>query len=117
MSDANPPTSVFEPLASLNVQVRWLRLLRIAGELDLATAPLIRDAAVVLAGSPAEDLVIDMAGVTFIDAAGVGALMTLAHAQSTAGAQLTFVGVPALCREVFALAEAIVLVDAANQSA
>jgi anti-sigma B factor antagonist len=96
----------------LNVQLQWQRWLRIAGELDVASAPVVHQAAQLLAEQPAQDLLIDMNGVTFLDAAGLGALIALAIAQRQAGAELTFVGLSSLCRELFTLADAKVLLDA-----
>jgi anti-anti-sigma regulatory factor len=68
-----------------------------------------------LAGQPAQDLLIDMHQVTFVDAAGMDALVTLAEAQLLRGATFAFTGVPRLCRDMFMLADAHLLVEAANQ--
>lgn len=45
------------------------------GELDMATAPLVRDALKALVGLGKQPLVIDLADVTFIDAAGLRVLL------------------------------------------
>jgi anti-sigma B factor antagonist len=50
--------------------------LSVAGELDLATVPRMRDALVQLAADhPATTVVVDLDGVAFIDSAGLGALV------------------------------------------
>lgn len=53
-----------------SAQVRHVRLF---GELDLAGAPILTERLVEAAGSTVE---LDLAGLTFIDAAGVGSLVT-----------------------------------------
>jgi anti-sigma B factor antagonist len=46
-----------------------------AGELDLATAPLVADHLEALGGSDVGHLVVDLAGVTFLDSNGVALLI------------------------------------------
>jgi anti-sigma B factor antagonist len=98
--------------ATLNVHLEWLRLLRLSGELDIATAPILRQAGEILAGQPAQDLVIDMSGVTFMDACGLGALIAVAATQQELGAKLSCIGISGLTRELFTVAGVSVLLDA-----
>ena len=44
----------------------------LTGELDLATVPVLREAAAVLLSETAEEITIDLGGLQFIDAAGLG---------------------------------------------
>ena len=52
------------------------RVLRLAGEIDVATAPRLRDRLVQLVTEGPPQLVVDLSGVTFIDSMGLGALVS-----------------------------------------
>ena len=58
------------------------------GELDLATAPALRQALLDAATGTPVDVVVDLAGVPFVDATSLGALLTAAEAVRTAGGEL-----------------------------
>jgi anti-sigma B factor antagonist len=98
--------------ATLNVQLESLGLLRLSGELDIAAAPILHQVGEILSSQPAQDLVIDMSGVTFIDACGLGALITIASTQQELGAKLSCVGISGLIRDLFTVAGVDVLLDA-----
>jgi anti-anti-sigma factor len=49
----------------------------LTGELDLATVPVLREAAAVLLSETAEEITIDLGGLQFIDAAGLGEIVCL----------------------------------------
>jgi anti-sigma B factor antagonist len=51
-------------------------VLRLAGEIDVATAPRLRDRLVALATGGHPRIVVDLAGVSFIDSMGLGALLS-----------------------------------------
>lgn len=59
------------------VEVRdgW-RVLRLAGEVDVATAPRLRDRLVQLINEGPPQVVVDLSGITFIDSMGLGALIS-----------------------------------------
>jgi anti-sigma B factor antagonist len=59
----------------------------IAGEIDLATAGQLRVAlrAVVAAAAPSTEVRVDLSGVTFLDAIGIGVLVTASAAARDAG--------------------------------
>ena len=47
----------------------------LTGELDLATVPVLREAAAVLLSETAEEITIDLGGLQFIDADGLGEMV------------------------------------------
>ena len=49
--------------------------LRIEGEIDIATAPQLRDALTVLVDRGARRITLDLAGVRFVDSSGLGVLV------------------------------------------
>ena len=67
----------------------------VAGELDIATTPDLKSCLhkVLLAG--AGQVIIDFSGVSLIDAAGLGALVTLRHRAERQHTALLLAGVPA----------------------
>lgn len=77
--------------------------LRVQGELDLATASDLRQACeVVECGlGPGVSVVIDLAELRFVDAAGLGALVRFRNRVRAAGAQLTVVGPSPQVRRIF----------------
>ncbi|HEV8555574.1 MAG TPA: STAS domain-containing protein [Actinophytocola sp.] len=57
---------------------------RVHGDLDFRSAPLLRDALVEAISQPlGEDVQVDLAGVTFLDCAGLGALIAASNAART----------------------------------
>ena len=83
--------------------------LEVTGELDLSTTPGMVDAA--LAPRSAREVVIDLTAVTFIDAAGVGGLVTMRSALTATGRRLRVVGTTPRTLRVLALARAEFLLD------
>ena len=80
-------------------------VVRAAGELDLATAPLLRRA-IVSAGSPGPlDVVVDLSGVTFVDAAGLGALLDGSEAVRKGGGDLCLSSPSPMLRRMLRLLE------------
>jgi anti-anti-sigma factor len=66
-------------------------VLRVAGELDLATADQLRDRIRALLGreSAVTELVLDLAGLEFLDVTGLGALLEARRKLAAIGATLT----------------------------
>ena len=66
-------------------------VLHLAGELDLATADLLRERVRELLGRDTvlEELVLDLAGLEFLDVTGVGALLETRRKLAATGARLT----------------------------
>ena len=63
----------------------------VTGELDVATAPALRDTLLGLLNRGAASLVLDLRGVTFVDSTGVGSLLRIHHRQSLLGGSVHFV--------------------------
>jgi anti-sigma B factor antagonist len=63
--------------------------LRVAGEVDLATADELSQAAVTALRGGAEALVIDLAAVTFLDSTGLAVLVGVTNQASASGVALT----------------------------
>lgn len=67
-----------------------MTLVRLAGELDLATADQLREQvrSIVAAGSGVRRLVIDLAGLEFLDVTGLGTLLEAGRRMSEKGGTL-----------------------------
>lgn len=63
----------------------------VTGEIDVASAPALRDNLLALLNRGADSLVVDLRGVTFIDSTGVGSLLRIHHRQSLLGGAVHFV--------------------------
>ncbi|WP_406053669.1 STAS domain-containing protein [Streptomyces sp. NBC_01077] len=80
------------------LRIRSLRrgdtvLLRLTGELDMATAPLVDSAAVSVPLSDARCLHLDLANVTFCDEAGLRALRRISDLAQASHVALCLVGI------------------------
>lgn len=88
----------------LSVQMGELQgwaVARIAGELDMATAPGLREqlVGVITGGQPR--LVLDLEGVTFLDSTGLGTIVGLLKRARTLGGDLLLVCTQPAVRKVF----------------
>lgn len=63
----------------------------VTGEIDVASAPALRDTLLALLNRGADSLVVDLRGVTFIDSTGVGSLLRVHHRQGLLGGSVHFV--------------------------
>lgn len=63
----------------------------VTGEIDVATAPALRDTVLGLLNRGAPSLVLDLRGVTFVDSTGVGSLLRIHHRQALLGGSVHFV--------------------------
>ena len=80
-------------------------LLDLSGELDLATISKLRDQATgQLDDAGVRELVLDFAGLTFLDSSGLGALLQIRGDAISRGAKLAIVNVPAAPARVIAIA-------------
>jgi anti-sigma B factor antagonist len=57
----------------------------VAGEIDLSSVPKLRDSLAYALASPRREVVVDLAGVEFIDASGVGVLVGAASEAARTG--------------------------------
>ncbi len=80
-------------------------LVCVHGELDLATASRLRQALLGAAGDGPADLVVDLSGVTFVDATGLGALLRAAEAVRVAGGELRLASPSRMLRVMLRLLE------------
>lgn len=72
---------------------RWgpYTVVGIMGEVDVASAPALRDKALALLNRGTDALVLDLRGVTFMDSTGVGSLLRIHHRASLLGATVHFI--------------------------
>lgn len=76
----------------------------LTGEVDLASAAALRSVLVEASSGPVEKLVVDMAGVTFIDSMGLSILIQAKHHLEAAGGGLTIVNPSERIRYVLEIA-------------
>ena len=73
------PSPTPPPRSSLEIATTWPRpdtcLVRLVGELDMSTGPLVRDHLRILAAGRPRHLVLDLTGVELFTAAGISALI------------------------------------------
>ncbi len=79
------------------------RQLSVTGELDVASRDRLSEAVEAFLRTSPGDLALDLSGVTFLDAAGLGRLVVLRQAQLSAGHELGLVGSSATVVRLFAL--------------
>jgi anti-anti-sigma factor len=91
------------------------RVVRVGGEIDVATAPYLHDA-ILDQIRAAPRTVVDFAEVTFIDAAGVNALLRANRTAQDLGARLTIVHVHGLVDRVLRLLEVDHILDIAPEA-
>ncbi len=78
--------------------------LRVSGELDMVTAGVLRDAISSLAAEHDGSVVLDVAGVTFIDSSGINALVGARHGLTARGHALELRGMSPNVRRVLEVA-------------
>lgn len=76
-------------------------VLAVTGELDVATAPQLRQEAVRLTSSGQAHLVIDLSGVDFLDSTGLGVIVGVLKRARTHGGELAVSGAENHVRKVF----------------
>src|SRR3979409_2393089 len=90
---ATPPPGPARPFAATALTTDYGVLVTVTGELDIATAPQLREA---LTARPAEGglIVVDLTPVTFMDSTGLEAIVRLHTALAGAGGRLAVVCPP-----------------------
>ncbi|GHE41401.1 anti-sigma factor antagonist [Streptomyces longispororuber] len=71
-----------------------LAVIALSGEFDITTAPAVRARALDLIANGHPDLVADLAGVTFCDSSGLGALVGIWRCAKDADGTLTLAAIP-----------------------
>ena len=102
------PPSELPPLDVDVAHTAYGALVAIAGELDMATVPRVSAALEAEPAASAGAVVVDLAGVTFIDSTGLGALVKLEHALTARAGRLAIAcpeGPARLLLDVTGLAE------------
>jgi anti-sigma B factor antagonist len=85
-------------LLSLRIEANAQRTtVRVGGDLDLATAPALRDCLVGVVG----DVVVDLTAVTFVDSSALAVLIGEHKRRVAAGEQLTITGSSPMALRVF----------------
>ena len=75
---------------------------RVDGEIDVATAPVLRTELVALIDAGAQHITLDLGGVPFIDSSGLGVLVgTLRRLRETRDGELRVDGVQVGVRKIF----------------
>lgn len=82
------PASELPPLDVTVAHTAYGALVAIAGEVDVATVPRVSAALEAEPAASAGAIVVDLAGVTFIDSTGLGALVKLEHALAARAGRL-----------------------------
>jgi anti-anti-sigma factor len=91
MSDMFAPVPVSTPLhiVAVGCLSPTTVVLAVVGEVDMATAPVLRERLIgVLRVDPPEVIEVDLTGATFLDCAGVGALVAARNAALQVGCRL-----------------------------
>jgi anti-anti-sigma factor len=88
----------------------------VAGEVDLATRSEVTEAAAELNEAGRGDIALDLDDVTFIDAAGVGAVVEVEDAQIERGTALHVWSANAFVRRVFSLCGLSALLERSRRS-
>jgi anti-sigma B factor antagonist len=78
-------------------------VLAVRGEIDVATAPRLREQLTTVAGSGAQLCVVDMSAVTFVDSTALGVLVSAAQACREAGGEFRLVATEPHVRKVFTI--------------
>lgn len=77
------------------------RRLTLCGELDVAGAPALTDASALLVTCDPGDSTLEVSGLSFVDAAGLGRIVVLANALASRGAKFAVLGAIPQVRRVF----------------
>ncbi len=78
-------------------------LLRVRGELDIYTAPQLKQAVVTALEGGAASLAVDLSGVEFLDSTGLQVLMSAKKRTAERGGDVFLLGVGGQIRRVFSL--------------
>ena len=83
----------------------------VTGELELATAPRLRQQVVSIIGGGRSHLIIDLSGVDFVDSVGLGVVVGALKRARTHGGDLLVVGVAERIRKLFEITRLDEIID------
>ena len=83
----------------------------VSGEIDIVTAPYLRDEIAAAIGEAESTIVVDLSGVTFIDSSGLGVLIDARTAIDEAAVTLVLLNPTEACRRVLELTGTAVLFE------
>lgn len=75
-------------------------VITVRGELDVYTAPRLREVLIEVLASPPEHLLVDLAGVPFMDSTALGVLVGANRRAAASGGDLTVVATPQVRRVI-----------------
>jgi anti-sigma B factor antagonist len=75
----------------------------VSGELDLQTAPALRERVDSLVAEGSRSIVLDLAGVSFLDSSGLGALLGIRREITSSGGTLALQDLQPSVRKIFAI--------------
>jgi anti-sigma B factor antagonist len=78
-------------------------LLRVRGEVDIYTAPRLKEAVIAALNEGAQSLAFDLSGVGFLDSTGLQVLMSAKKRTAERGGEVYLLGVGGQIRRVFSL--------------
>jgi anti-sigma B factor antagonist len=82
---------------------RECTVVQVAGDLDMATSPQLRDGLQRLLADGTRNVVVDMAGVGFMDSSAIGALVVMFRAFRDGGGRLCLAAVQPQVRSILAV--------------
>ena len=86
----------------VSTQQGWA-VLAVVGELELATAPRLRQRVVGLVADGCTHIIIDLSGVDFVDSVGLGVVVGALHRARSRGGEVAVVGAVPRVRRMFAV--------------
>jgi anti-sigma B factor antagonist len=98
--DSRPPAT---SLAITPTTVGFRRVLEVAGQVDLATAPSFTAALQAALASGEREIWVDLTGVTFMDSSGLHALLAARHRLQPDGHRLAVIAPPGPVRRLLEL--------------
>lgn len=87
----------------LHERVDGESILRLSGEIDMATAPAFRDAALTAIADDGPSLTLDLSGVTFMDSTGLHVLVGTYRRVRVHGGTFTMINIPDIVRKLLRL--------------
>jgi anti-sigma B factor antagonist len=107
-TEGAPPLREFEVPVPSNGDVG---IVRVSGEIDVATAPALREQLASALEIDVIDVVVDLGEVTFMDSTGLSVLIDACHRLGKSGRKLHVVGATPSLRRLFEIAGVTELLD------